>query len=111
MVKFALDAANELAKVGIQAQVVNTSTIKPLDKEGVILFAKATGAVVVAGEHSIIGGLGSAILETLGREHIPVECVGIPDCFGQSSQSYSNLLSAYRLTKEEIVRKVKSVLK
>lgn len=111
MVKIALDGASDLAEEKISAQVVNVSTIKPLDEENVTRFARGTGSVVVAEEHSIIGGLGSAVLEALSEDRIPVQCVGIPDSFGQSSLDYAQLLSAYQLTKEHIVEKVRTVLK
>ncbi len=111
MVKMALDAAVELAQQGIEAKVVNVSTIKPLDEVNVIKCAKSTGFVVVAEEHTIIGGLGSAVMEVLSKECIPVERVGIRDSFGQSCLSHTQLLSVYHLTKEEIVKKVTDILK
>lgn len=111
MVKIALDAAIDLKQQGIEAKVINVSTVKPIDEANIIQFAKSTGRVVVAEEHTLIGGLGSAILEVLSKECIPVERVGIWDSFGQSCLTHTQLLSHYHLTKEEIVKSVTTILK
>src|SRR3989344_5684272 len=85
MVYQALLAARELEKQGIDAMVINCHTIKPLDKETIILAAKKTKAIVTAEEHQINCGLGSAISELLGKTHpTPIEMVGINDTFGES---------------------------
>jgi transketolase len=112
MVEKALKAAGLLEKEGISVKVVNVCTIKPLDREAVIKLSRDTGAVVTAEEHSIIGGLGSAIVEALRNEtHIPVEFVGINDCFGQSSNNYEELVNLYNLTQDNIIQTIKKVLK
>lgn len=81
----ALDAAETLAKQGVQAEVINVHTIKPLDEETVIASAKKTGKVVTAEEHSIIGGLGSAVAEVLARQCPTKQAfVGVQDSFGES---------------------------
>lgn len=100
----ALDAAETLAKQGIQAEVINVHTIKPLDEETVIASAKKTGKVVTAEEHSIIGGLGSAVAEVLARQCPTKQAfVGVQDSFGESG-SPDDLLKKYGLTAEAIVK-------
>lgn len=100
----ALDAAETLAKRGIQAEVINVHTIKPLDEETVIASAKKTGKVVTAEEHSIIGGLGSAVAEVLARQCPTKQAfVGVQDSFGESG-SPDDLLEKYGLTAEAIVK-------
>lgn len=100
----ALDAAETLAKQGIQAEVINVHTIKPLDEETVIASAKKTGKVVTAEEHSIIGGLGSAVAEVLARQCPTKQAfVGVQDSFGESG-SPDDLLEKYGLTAEAIVK-------
>lgn len=100
----ALDAAETLAKQGIQAEVINVHTIKPLDEETVIASAKKTGKVVTAEEHSIIGGLGSAVAEVLARQCPTKQVfVGVQDSFGESG-SPNDLLEKYGLTTEAIVK-------
>ena len=100
----ALDAAETLAKQGIQAEVINVHTIKPLDEETVIASAKKTGKVVTAEEHSIIGGLGSAVAEVLARQCPTKQAfVGVQDSFGESG-SPNDLLEKYGLTTEAIVK-------
>lgn len=100
----ALDAAETLAKQGIQAEVINVHTIKPLDEETVIASAKKTGKVVTAEEHSIIGGLGSAVAEVLARQCPTKQAfVGVQDSFGESG-SPDDLLEKYGLTAEDIVK-------
>ncbi|WP_315080243.1 transketolase family protein [uncultured Clostridium sp.] len=110
MVKLALEAKEELAKDGIDARVINIHTIKPIDSELLIKAAKETGAIVTAEEHSIIGGLGSAVSEVLCEEMpVPVLKVGIEDTFGESGKP-EQLLKAYGLTTEKIVEKVKKAV-
>lgn len=100
----ALDAAETLAKQGVQAKVINVHTIKPLDEETVIASAKKTGKVVTAEEHSIIGGLGSAVAEVLARQCPTKQAfVGVQDSFGESG-SPDDLLEKYGLTTEAIVK-------
>ncbi|MBN1036793.1 transketolase family protein [Clostridium botulinum] len=110
MVKLALEAKEELAKEGIDARVINIHTIKPIDSELLIKAAKETGAVVTAEEHSVIGGLGSAVSEVLCEEMpVPVLKVGIEDTFGESGKP-EQLLKAYGLTTEKIVEKAKKAV-
>ena len=105
MVSKALEAAEMLAEEGIQASVYNMSTIKPIDVDA-IEEAAQTGCVVTAEEHSIIGGLGSAVAEVLGeRCPVPLERVGIMDTFGESGKP-DELLQKYGLTAENIASAV-----
>lgn len=107
MVAKALEAAEILKAEGIDAEVINISTIKPLDNELVLASAKKTGKVVTAEEHSIIGGLGSAVCELLAEEHpVKVTRIGVKDCFGQSG-SPAALLEHYGLTAADIVKACK----
>jgi transketolase len=110
MVGKALEAALELAKEGIGVAVVNVPTIKPFDCETVVKVAQLTGAVVTAEEHSVIGGLGSAVAEVLSQQYpVPLEMVGIRDCFGESG-SPDQLLAKYGLTGADIMNAVKKVM-
>lgn len=111
MVSKALEAAEALEKQGVSVKVVNVSTVKPLDQEGVIELAKGCKAVVTAEEHSIIGGLGGAISEALRSvTNLPIEFVGVKDCFGTSASNYDELLEYYGLTSDSIIDAVKKVL-
>lgn len=107
MVAAALEAAQDLEKEGIKASVVNVASVKPLDEETIIRFAKATGAVVTAEEHTILGGLGSAVAEVLAENApTPMVRVGIKDSFGESGRPLE-LLEKYGLTKKEIIEAAK----
>ncbi|MBB6625135.1 transketolase family protein [Clostridium gasigenes] len=107
MVQTALEASGILANEGINARVINIHTLKPLDTELLVNAAKETNAIVTVEEHSIIGGLGSAVAEALGEEYpVPVLKVGVNDVFGESGKP-EELLKAYGLTAEAIVEKVK----
>jgi transketolase len=108
MVAKALEAAAKLKEEGIDAKVINISTIKPLDKELVIKAAKETGKVITAEEHSIIGGLGSAVCELLSQEFPTMtKRIGLNDLFGQSGTPES-LLEHYKLTVSNIIETAKS---
>ncbi|OGO80925.1 MAG: transketolase [Clostridiales bacterium GWC2_40_7] len=103
MVPEALAAARELSGNGISASVVNIHTIKPLDEELVLTMAKKSRAVVTVEEHSVIGGLGSAVAETLiGKVNVEMKRIGIEDKFGQSGKP-AELMKEYGLTSENIV--------
>lgn len=110
MVEAALEAYNILAEEGIKAKVLNIHTIKPIDEEAIIKAARQTGVVITAEEHSIIGGLGSAVCEVLSENYpVPVVRVGIKDTFGESGKP-NELLKAYGLTCNDIVKAVKKGL-
>ncbi|ACV64660.1 Transketolase central region [Desulfofarcimen acetoxidans DSM 771] len=111
MVAAALEAAEQLAAEGIEAAVLDVHTIKPLDEEAVIRAAKSTGAIVTAEEHSIIGGLGSAVAEVLAENcQVPLKRVGIKDSFGESGKP-AELLEKYGLTAKHLIGAAKEVLK
>ena len=110
MVHLALEAAETLAAEGIDARVVNIHTIKPLDKDIILKAAKETGAIVTAEEHSIIGGLGSAVAETVCEGcPVPMLRVGVEDKFGKSGK-VPPLLEEYGLTAANIADKVRAVV-
>jgi len=102
----ALKAQALLAQKGIQVRVVDMFTIKPIDKEMIIKCAKETQKLITVEDHSIIGGLGSAVCEVLSTEFPKkVERMGVPDCFGKSGKA-EELMKEFKITAEEIVRKV-----
>ena len=110
MVHLALQAADTLAAEGISAQVVNIHTIKPIDGELLTKCAQKTGAFVTAEEHSVIGGLGSAVCEAICETcPVPVLKVGVQDKFGRSGP-VPDLLKLYGLTAEDIVAKAKAAV-
>jgi transketolase len=112
MVSKALEAAAALASEGISARVIDVGTLKPLDRDAVIRDAGGVDAIVTAEEHSVIGGLGSAVVEALrGVDHAPVEFVGIPDSFGISAESYDDLLAHFGLTSEAISETARTLLR
>lgn len=105
MVDAAKNAAKALEEKGINARVINIHTIKPLDKDIIIKAARETGAIVVAEEHNILGGLGSAVTEVICESYpVPVIRVGTNDVFGRSGK-VPPLLEMYGLTAENIVEK------
>ncbi len=111
MVSEALTAANSLAKEGINANVIDVHTIKPLDERAITKAARETGAVVTAEEHTILGGLGSAVAEILVENYpVPTVKVGIKDSFCESG-SPDELLVKYGLTAADIASAVKTVLR
>ena len=111
MVDSALKAATVLKEKGIDAGVINMSTIKPLDTELLLKLSQTCGLIVTAEEHSIIGGLGSAVSEFLSENHpIKVLRIGIRDNFGCSGKP-EELLTLYGLTAENVVRTVQEALK
>ena len=110
MVHMAVQAKEVLKNEGIDAEVIDIHTIKPLDEELVVSSARKTGAVVTAEEHSIIGGLGGAVCETLASTcPVPVLRVGVEDKFGKSGK-VPVLLEEYGLTVENIVAKAKAAV-
>ena len=102
-----LEAAKLLEADGIDAKVINIHTIKPLDEELVVAAAKETGKVVTIEEHSVIGGLGSAVCDALCANHpTPVYKIGINDTFGESGPAVE-LIKKYGLDAKSIYEKVK----
>jgi len=111
MVFEALKAAEEMSKDGVELEVINCHTIKPIDIRTIIESAKKTGKVVTAEEHQINGALGSAVAEALSENcPVPLARVGVLDTFGESGKP-DELMDAYSLRSKDIVRKVKSLIK
>ena len=110
MVNEAILASEMLKSKGINVRVINMSTIKPIDRELIIAASKETGAIVTAEEHSIIGGLGSAVSEVVSEEcPVVVKKIGVKDIFGESGTP-AELLKKYGLTAEDIVNAVKEAI-
>ena len=106
-----LEAAKLLAADGIDAEVINIHTIKPLDEELVVASASKTGKVVTVEEHSVIGGLGSAVSECLSeKQPTKLKRIGVNDVFGESGPALE-LLAKYGLDAESIYKKVKAFVK
>lgn len=107
----ALEAAKMLEAEGVSAEVINICTIKPLDEEIIINSAKKTGRVVTAEEHSVIGGLGSAVCDALCKSYpVPVMKIGMQDVFGESG-SAAALVEKYKLDGKGVYEQVKEFLK
>ena len=110
MVYKSLKAAEALEKEGVSLRIVNMSTLKPIDEEAIKKFVSGVKGVVTVEEHTIIGGLASAIAFAMRGTAIPMEAVAIQDCFGQSALNYEQLLEHYGLTDTAVVKAVKKVL-
>ncbi len=107
-IREALLAAEQLAEEGISAEVIDAFSVKPLDEETILASVKKTGRVVVAEEHSVIGGLGSAVAELLGaKAPCPIAFVGVRDRFGKSGE-FEELLSYFSIDAQAIVDAVKN---
>jgi transketolase len=110
MVSRCLIAAELLGKESISAQVINMSTVKPMDMKILNQASHKTGGVVTAEEHSIMGGLGSQVAHALAENaHVPMKALGIPDCFGESGGS-DELMEKFGLTVENIIKAAHHVL-
>jgi transketolase len=112
MVSHALDCATILKeKYGIEAEVIDPLSIKPIDKELIVESAKKTGKVITIEEHSIIGGLGDAVLEVLGENFpVPLKKIGIPDTYGESGTA-QELLEKFGLMPHQLAERVYEFLK
>lgn len=111
MVHPALEAKELLKQEGINARVINIHTIKPIDADIIVKAAKETGVIVTAEEHSVIGGLGSAVAEVLVENYpVPLFRVGVQDKFGKSGKP-DKLLEMYGLTAADIAKRTKEALK
>jgi len=106
-----LQAAEELAREGIQARVLNLSTIKPIDVDGIVKACVETGALLTIEEHTIKGGMGGAVAEVVCQHSpVPMKIMGVPDTFGRSGGP-EELMVYFHLTPEYIVREAKILLK
>lgn len=111
MVADAIEAAEELANEGVYARVIDMHTIKPIDETAIINAARKNGPIVTAEEHSVIGGLGSAVAEVVvQKQPVKMAMVGQKDTFGESGKP-AELREKYGITKADIVKAVKEVLK
>ncbi len=109
-VYYALQAADQLAKEGVECEVINLASVKPLDEQTLIASVKKTGCVVSAEEHQITGGVGSAVAECLARNFpVPQEFVGMPDHFGESGEQ-TELIAKWGMDSKAIFNAVKKVL-
>ena len=110
MVKEAMEAYDLLAAEGISARIINMATIKPIDRDIIVKAAKETGAIVTAEEHSVIGGLGSAVAEVVTETcPVPVIKVGVYDTFGMSGPA-NELLDIFGLRAKDIAEKAKQAI-
>ena len=110
MVAEAMEAANALHEQGIDARIINIHTIKPIDRDIIVKAAKETGKIITVEEHSVIGGLGSAVGDVVLDEcPVPVIKIGVKDAFGQSGPA-KDLLKEYGLCAENIVAVTKAAL-
>lgn len=111
MVQEAMKAKEELKKQGISARVINLHTVKPIDRDAIIKAAKETGAVITAEEHTVVGGMGSAVAEVLVENcPVPMRMVGMRDRFGESGEALE-LMKYFGLSSEGIVKAALEVLK
>jgi transketolase len=111
MVGKALEAAKALEAEGVSVRVVNVSTLKPLDRAAIVEEARGMRAIVTAEEHTVIGGLGSCIVEALrSASHAKVEFVGVQDRFGISARDYEEILEHFGLNSAAIVAALKGIL-
>lgn len=110
MVYKAIEAAQELAKEGIDAEVINMHTIKPLDVQAILATAKKTGCVVTAEEHMLNGGLGDSVAQVLSMNNpTPQEYVGVNDTFGESGTP-DELMTKYNIDTADVIKAVKKVI-
>ena len=110
-VYYALQAAEVLSKEGIDCEVINLVSVKPMDEQTLITSVKKTGCVVSVEEHQVTGGVGSAVAEALARNFpVPQEFVGMPDHFGESGEP-AELIAKWGMDSKAIVAAVKKVVK
>ncbi len=110
MVEEALQADEILKAEGIEAEIINIHTIKPIDKDAVLKSARKTGAVVVCENHNIIGGLKSAVAEVLSEEYpVPIKSIGVKDHFGEVAKM-DYLKNKYHMTAEDIAAAAKDAI-
>ncbi len=110
MVFKAVSAAEKMEKEGISVRVVNVSSFKPVDEKEIRQLASDVKGIITAEEHSLIGGLADLITYILRGSGVPVETIGIEDQYGTSAHSYDELLEAYGLTEDNIIRSVKKLI-
>ncbi len=111
MVSKAVQAAEKMEGEGISVRVVNVSSLKPTDEDGIKKFAAGVKGIVTAEEHTLIGGLASVITYALRGSGVPVIPIGIEDEFGQSARDYDELLDAYKLTADTVIASIKKLVR
>ncbi len=112
MLSRSLEAADKLGSQGIKARVVDLHTVKPVDITLLRKCAEETGAIVTVEEHSIVGGLGSAVAEALvGETSVPIKMVGIADTFTETSKDFDSLLDKYGMAVDDIVKAAQQAVK
>jgi transketolase len=105
-----MEAAERLAAGGIAVDLLEVATLKPLDVETLAASARKTGRVITVEEHTVCGGLGSAVAEALGRHApVPVDLLGLEDCFAESGD-YLKLLAKYGLSAAHIERRARALV-
>ena len=110
MVSQADAAAKLLESKGLSVKIINVSSIKPIDREGILRESKGMRAVFVAEEHNVIGGLGSAVAEVLAGSYSGnFEIIGVNDEYGRSAENYNILLKHYKLDSISIVERVEKI--
>ena len=103
-------STKKLAEQGLEAEVINIHTIKPLDEDSILRSVQKTSCVVTAEEHMMLGGLGESIAQLLGRKHpSPLEMVAVNDTFGESGKP-ADLLKKYGLDSTHIIAAAKKVI-
>lgn len=111
LVSRALTAAVALKAKGISAQVIDCHTIKPLDRDTILKAAKATGRIITAEDHNVMGGLGSAVAELLSKEYpIKINMIGVKDMFGESGEP-DELMRKFGLTEDSIINEATKMVK
>jgi len=111
MLSRALEAADKLGTQGVKARVVNLPTVKPIDAELIVKCAEETRGMVTCEEHTVIGGLGSAVAEVLVKGcPVPVEMVGIADRFTETALDHDSLMDAYGMSVDDIVQAAQRVM-
>ncbi len=110
MVARALEAARMLEQQDVSVRVINVSTLKPVDERQLQQLARGVRAILTAEEHSLIGGLAAVVTYVLRGGGVPIETIGIADCFGQSAHGYEELLACYGLTADNMVQAIRKML-
>ena len=111
MVHFSLEAAKLLAEKGVDAEVINIHTLKPLDEAAIIKTAKKTGAVLTVEQHQVAGGLGGAVSEVLSENHPTlVKRMGVKDTFSETARTYVELLKHHKLMPEDIAASAQQLI-
>jgi transketolase len=110
MVYEAMTACDILEKEGVKPRLINMHTIKPIDRDVIVKAAEETGAIVTAEEHTVLGGLGSAVAEVIVKSRtVPMRMIGVQDSFGVSGES-DELFEYFGLKAKDIVTAAKAVL-